>query len=156
MNKESWFDLQQREDTLIFRFCKAPTPAVGPTTHHPFQWVPLASSLAVKWASLEAEHSDVFNADVKNVWSRIFTFAICLYNLHRNNMTVHFQDSAWITVTSEVYHDGGLKVSVKVVCISLLLEIARMAKEKLHFVKCLHEDSIPGLLRGYKLHGQHV
>jgi hypothetical protein len=59
-------------------------------------------------------------------------------------------------VTSEVYHDGGLKVSVKVVCISLLLEIARMAKEKLHFVKCLHEDSIPGLLRGYKLHGQHV
>jgi hypothetical protein len=128
---------------------------VGPTTHHLIQWAPLASSLAVMWARLEAEHSYVSNADVRNVWSHISTFAICVHNLHRNSLTVHFQDSEWITVTSEVYRDGGLKESIKVVCISLLLKITRMAKEK-HFVKCLHEDSTPGLLHGYKLRGQHV
>ena len=144
------------EGTLIFRFCKASTPAVGPTIHHPFQSVPLASSLAVKWARLEAEHWGVSNADVNNVWSRIFTFAVFLHNLHRNNLTFHFQVSGWITVTSEVYHNGRLKVSIKVVSITLLLKIVRMVKEKRHFVKCLHEDSIPGLLRGYKLRGQHV
>ena len=58
-------------------------------------------------------------------------------------------------MTSEVYRDGGLK-GIKVVCISLFLKIARMAKEKRHFLKCLHEDRIPGLLCEYKLCGQHV
>jgi hypothetical protein len=101
-------------------------------------------------------HLDISNADVKNVWSHIFTSAVCLHNLHRNSLTVHFQDSGRITVTSEAYHDGRLKIGLKVICITLLLEIARMAKEKRHFVKCLHEDRIPGLLREYKLCGQHV
>ena len=109
MNKESWFDLWPGEDTLIFRFSKASTLAVGPTTRHPIQWVPLASSLAAKWVRLEAKHLDVSNADVKNVWSHIFTSAVCLRNVHRNSLAVHFQDSGRITVTSEVYHDGRLK-----------------------------------------------
>lgn len=59
-------------------------------------------------------------------------------------------------MTSEVYRDGGLKVGLKVVCITLLLKIAGMVKEKRHVVRCLHEDSIPGLLREYKLRVQHV
>ena len=59
-------------------------------------------------------------------------------------------------MTSDVYHDGALKVGLKVVCTSLLLKIVRMAKEKRQFVKCLREDRISGLLREYKLRGQHV
>lgn len=92
MNKESWFDLRPGEDTRMFRFSKASTPGLGPTTHRPIQWVPLASSLAVTWARVEAEHSNVSNAEVKDVWSHIFTFPICLHNRHRTSLTVHFQD----------------------------------------------------------------
>jgi hypothetical protein len=47
----------------------------------PFQWVPDALSLRVKWLGCEADHSPPSSAEVNNVWSYTSTPPIRLHGV---------------------------------------------------------------------------
>jgi hypothetical protein len=65
---------------------------LGPT-QPPFQWVPEAPSLWVKWPACEADHLPPSSAEVKNVWSYTSILPIRLNGMvlswekHRDNFT---------------------------------------------------------------------
>ena len=66
-----------------FLFCKQSRPAVGPTLP-PIKCVLEAVSLGVKHL---AHYSPPCSSQVKNEWMCIFTAAIYLHGVHRDNFT---------------------------------------------------------------------
>jgi hypothetical protein len=62
-----WFE--SPEDHGIDLVYKASTPAVDPPPHL-IQWIPVALYLAVKRLGLEADHSPLSSANIKNELSK--------------------------------------------------------------------------------------